>query len=209
MIQSVKMYLEEFSAGEKIGKGDERILNAMERVDRKNFVENDFEQYAYVDDALPTEKGQTISQPSTAARMLSLLELKKGDSVLEVGAGSGWSAALIGFIISEGDVLSLEIVDELRKRAKKRIAKLGIKNVKISGEDFRNVKEKFDKIVFTAGISREQEGIIEKFARKSLKENGILVCPFQSGPFIVLRNYLGKITKDYTKEEYVFVPLVL
>lgn len=216
MLASVRNFLSQF------GNPDEKILEAMKKIDRKNFMPENLKNFSYEDTAMPIGYGQTISQPSTVARMLSLLELKKGDSVLEVGAGSGWNAALMAWLIQDdhkknsrhnlktgGKVLSLEIVDELVEKARKNIEKTGIKNVEIRKEDFRNLKQKFDKIIFTAGISEEQEKIIEDFAREHLNENGILICPFRIGPLIILKKVKGKIKKDYTIEEYVFVELVL
>ena len=74
----------------------------------------------------------TISQPSLVLRMLDLLELKEGDKVLELGAGSGWSAALMGRIVGQkGHVVSLEIIPELAQNAAENIASLGIANVQI------------------------------------------------------------------------------
>ena len=105
MLKSVKNYLSLFG---RIGNYEKDILKAMFMIDRKDFISQNIIEYAYVDEALPIEKSQTISQPSTVARMLQLLQLKSGDKVLEVGTGSGWNACLIGYLIGEkGSVLSL------------------------------------------------------------------------------------------------------
>lgn len=200
MLQSVNSYLSLF------GKPDKKILEAIEKTDRKNFMEKN-KTLAYLDQAIPIGHGQTISQPSTVARMLSLLELKKTDEVLEIGTGSAWNASLLGYLSKK--VLTLEIVPELAKISQKKIEKLHIKNVEVKQEDFRKINKKFNKIIFTAGISIEQEKIIENFAENHLKENGILLCPFQSGPLIILKNKKNKIEKTFTEENYVFVPLIL
>jgi len=259
MLESVKGFLSNFSFGDY----EKRILKAISEVDRADFVEADFIGSVYVDAPLPTEKGQTISQPSTVARMLQLLELKKGDKVLEVGAGSGWNAALIGYLVGgskvpaylsshrvvqptymrskgigklvksdkeiiigktrmsnkvaksaegvgAGWVLGLEVVDSLVRSAKRRIKKLGIENVVIGNNDFRKLEDKFDKIIFTAGIySSKEEKLIEDYACGHLNKGGILLCPFQSGPLIIMKNKDGKIEKEYTLEQYLFVPLIL
>jgi len=202
MLASVRDYLSSF------GEVDSRILEAMSKIDRKDFVLNPRE--AYLDTALSIEKGQTISQPSTVGRMLSLLELREGDKILEIGTGSGWNAALISFIVGErGRVVSLEIYDELAEKARNRIKKLGIENISIENKDFRELNEKFNKIIFTAGISSGSEEIIERFAETNLNENGILIVPFRSGPLIIIKNRGKKLGKRYTEEEYVFVPLIL
>src|SRR3989338_2085271 len=200
MLHSVRKYLSLF------GKPDEKILQAIEKIDRKNFMEKN-KSFAYLDQAISIGHGQTISQPSTVARMLSLLNLKKTDEVLEIGTGSAWNASLLGYLSKK--VLTLEIVPELAKPSQEKIKKLGIKNVEVKQEDFRLLKQKFNKIIFTAGISPEQEQLIENFAKNHLKENGILVCPYREGPLIILKKKKIKIEKNYTKENYVFVPLVL
>ncbi len=204
MLASVRNYLSNFE------EVDSRILEAMSKIDRKNFVTKELSIQAYLDTALPIEEGQTISQPSTVARMLSLLELEKGDKVLEIGTGSGWNSCLISFIVgSEGKVTSLEIYDELIEKAKLIINKLKIKNIEIINKNFLGIRERFDKIIFTAGISPGDEEIIEKFAEEILNEKGILVVPFRSGPLIIFKKEKGKIAKKYSDEEYVFVPLIL
>jgi len=204
MLESVSNYLSHF------GPVNKKILEAMDKIDRKNFMSLGLKSQAYVDTAMPTEKGQTISQPSTVARMLQLLELKKGDSVLEVGAGSGWNAALIGFLVGEkGKVVGLEIFKELIKKAKERVKNQGLKNIEIKQKDFLKITRKFDKIIFTAGILYPQETKIEEFAYEHLKNKGILVCPYRCGPLIIMKKQENKIKKTLTKEDYVFVPLII
>ncbi len=201
MIESVIDYLSKF------GDVDGRIIDAMRKIDRKDFVLD--KGLAYVDSAMDIGHGQTISQPSTVARMLQLLELKNGDSVLEIGTGSGWNSALIANIIKSGKVTSTEISGELAERARNKIVSLGIKNVKVLIKDFKMLNKKFDKIIFTAGILPEQEKIIEDYAESFLKEGGILVCPYQEGHLIIIKKVNGKLQKSYTDETYAFVPLIL
>jgi protein-L-isoaspartate(D-aspartate) O-methyltransferase len=203
MLESVRAHLMQF------GLIDERIISAMMNVDRRNFVSEKDNRYAYSDESLPIGHGQTISQPSTVARMISLLDLKQSDDVLEIGTGSGWSAGLIAEIISPGEVTSHEINGELASRAKKKLLEMGITNVSVNMSDFRLLTEKFNKIIFSAGILPEQEAFIRTFAGSHLKENGILICPFQSGPIIIIKKIRGKIEKSYTPESYLFVPLIM
>jgi len=200
MIESVKKYLSHFK------KPDKKILNALEKRDRKSFMDFN-KQLAYEDEAIPIGQGQTISQPSTVARMISLLELNKTDTILEIGTGSAWNAALMSYLSKK--VITYEIVKQLIDQAKKRLKKLKIKNIEIRKGDFRESKEKFDKITFTAGIMKKDENKIEKFAKIHLKNNGILLCPFRSGPLIIIKKKKNKLIKNYSQEQYGFVPLIL
>lgn len=201
MIDSVRKYLSLF------GEVDNRILNAMKQVNRKAFVKNP--EQAYIDYAFEIGRGQTISQPSTVARMLSLLELEKKDNVLEIGTGSGWNAALIANLVKPGKVVSLEILDELVDFSKKNLKRAHSKKVEVLKKDFRELSEKFDKIMFTAGIEKNQEKIIENYTRGHLKDGGILICPYIEGPIIIFKKISSKLTKKLTSESYIFVPLVL
>ena len=202
MLNSVKSFLLHF------GKIDEKVINAIEKIDRQDFMGIN-KELAYEDKAIQIGHGQTISQPSTVARMLSVLELKKSDEVLEIGAGSGWNAALLGYLAKS--VLTTEIVKELAERAQKILRKLKIINVRVIREDFRSQKKQFDRIIFTAGIfhDKKQEEIIKNFAKSNLKSDGILICPHQHGPLIIYRKINSRLIKKFTDEEYIFVPLIL
>ena len=79
----------------------------------------------------------------------------------------------------------------------------------MKNQDFRKLKKKFDKIIFTAGILRGQEEFIEDYARWHLNDGGILVCTYRLGSLIIIKKKNKELEKNYTKEEYVFVPLVL
>ena len=200
MIKSVTIYLSHF------GEPNKKILNAIQEVDRKKFMDFN-KQLAYEDEAMPIGKGQTISQPSTVARMISLLELKKSDTVLEIGTGSAWNAALMAYLSKK--IITYEIVEQLITKAKKRLKKLEIKNIEIRQGDFREAKEKFNKITFTAGVIKKDEYKIDNFAKIHLKNNGILLCPFRSGPLIIIKKKNNKLIKNYSQEQYGFVPLIL
>src|SRR3989344_8856212 len=97
----------------------EKILKAIQIIDRKNFVSENNLKEAYEDHPLSIGYGQTISQPYTVAFMLQELELKKGDRILEIGTGSGWNAALMSYLVGEnGEIYSVEVVKELAEKAK-------------------------------------------------------------------------------------------
>lgn len=221
MLKSVYEYNSSFSFA---GKLLEKILFAMSVIDRRFFVQD--EEYAYDDTALPIGNGQTISQPSTVARMLLLAGLEKGNSVLEIGAGSGWNAALIAFLVYPGNIKSIDRINSLVEKAQENANKLRnyLKQkkpqdlIKLEKINFitENIfskgkiwKKQYDKIIFTAGIADEEaEEKIEEIAKDLLKRNGLLIYPRVSGPMIIYRKRGNEIEKKETKEEYVFVPLL-
>src|SRR6266513_2385023 len=109
------------------GIKDERVLAAMQKVERERFVPEEMKPHAYDDRALPIGYGQSISQPYIVALMTELLELQGNEKVLEVGTGSGYQAAILGELVKE--VYSIEIVPELAEEAAGLLKELGYKNV--------------------------------------------------------------------------------
>jgi protein-L-isoaspartate(D-aspartate) O-methyltransferase len=200
-----------------------KVLFAMSRVDRKFFYSED---EAYVDAALPIGHGQTISQPSTVARMLVLADLHDGDDVLEVGTGSGWNVSLLAYLTYPGNASSIERIFKLVEKAEKNVAGLRgflkqkyphdvekISKLNLFAENIfekgKIWKKKYDKIIITAGIDKNEktEHKIKEIAEKLLKQKGILICPRTSGPMVIYKKD-GKLQEYTTKEEYVFVPLL-
>ncbi|MFW6148625.1 MAG: protein-L-isoaspartate O-methyltransferase family protein [Atribacterota bacterium] len=218
--RSVKNNLSFLASSDKEKNNLNRIVAAIQVIDRQFFVKHKSD--AYIDTALPIGYNQTISQPSTVARMLMLANLEPGNKLLELGAGSGWNASLAGFIVYPGKVISMDIVPQLVEEANRNLNELKIHlnaegrerltNIKFRNfnilKELENWQEKYDKIIITAGISREQENLIHQLANKALNEKGILVCPHIHGPLIILKKENGKISKDTTMEQYVFVPLL-
>src|SRR3989344_7775374 len=119
MLASVLEYNSNFVKNKSQEKLLERILFSISVIDRKYFAED--EDRAYDDNALPIGEGQTISQPSTVARMLLLVNLEERDDVLEVGTGSGWNACLIAFLVYPGNTTSIERIFELKKKAENNL----------------------------------------------------------------------------------------
>ena len=115
------------------GISDPTLLAAMRKVPRELFVAERLAGVAYADRALPIEAGQTISQPYIVALMIEAAEITKADHVLEVGAGSGYAAAVLGEVA--GDVIAIERHAELVALAGERIARLGYGNVRITHGD--------------------------------------------------------------------------
>lgn len=221
MLGSVYDYNSGFLLDNKQEELFEKILFAMTIIDRKFFYSGD---EVYWDSALPIGEGQTISQPLTVARMLLLAGLEEGDDVLEIGTGSGWNASLIAFLIYPGNIVSVERFFRLKEKSEKNLASLKSCLKQKKPQDYAKLgkinfyaenifekgkawKKRYDKVIITAGIEKGQESRIEMLAENLLKNKGILVCPYTSGPLIIYKKN-GKLKKFFTKEEYVFVPLL-
>jgi protein-L-isoaspartate(D-aspartate) O-methyltransferase len=151
-------------------------LAAFESVKREDFVPENVRGQAYDDNPLPLLRGKTISQPSTVMMMTSALELKAGDKVFEVGAGSGYQTAIIAKIVGpKGNVISTEVVPELVVFSKDNLRRAGIENVTILEDDgSKGFKEEapFDKIIITAACKEFPKELLEQ-----LKPSGVIVGP--------------------------------
>ena len=155
------------------GITNEKILSAIKKVPRELFVEQHLIKEAYQNNALPTDCGQTVSQPYVVAYMISFLNLKNTDNILEIGTGTGWQTAILSHLCKE--VFTIERFNVLLNKAKKNIAKLNIKNVNYKlGNGIMGWGQKilFDAII----ISATSEVIPEKLL-ENLKSNGRLIMP--------------------------------
>ena len=187
---------------------DKRVIEAFKKIPRELFIKPNQKSEAYGDYPLPIGGGQTISQPTTVMLMTESLELKKGDKVLEVGAGSGYQAAIISEIIGKnGKIISAEIIKGLAGFAQKNIEKLKLNNVSVINHDGSNGYEKeapYDKIIITAACQRIPKPLINQ-----LKENGIIAAPVGD----LLEQAMIKGTKkngrliEETLGNFMFVPL--
>ncbi|MFW6231020.1 MAG: protein-L-isoaspartate O-methyltransferase family protein [Nanoarchaeota archaeon] len=205
MISSVAASLDE-------GERKEDILDAMMKVDRKHFLDD---PHPYEDMAQPIGEGQTISQPSTVGVMLQLAAVERGQSILEVGSGSGWNACLLAYLAAPGDVLSVDVKASLVERAKKnkqsleQQTNLELSNLRFEKKNVIEIEGSFDRVIITAGIMPDQEEMADKLAARLLKDEGLLLCPQSSGPMLIVRKE-GSILRSWqTKEQFAFVPLLL
>lgn len=180
------------------------IIEAFNNVDRADFVLDPVAPDVYEDYPLQIGHGQTISQPTTVAMMLEMLSPQKGDKILDIGSGSGWTTTLLSFIVGEkGSVTGLERVSELVKFGAKNLKKYSFKNAKIiqSSNRLGLVCEKFDRILVSAAANEFPSKLAEQ-----LKHGGKLVIP--------VKNSIYQITKADDKLEGVehygfsFVPLI-
>lgn len=181
------------------------VIEAFKKVPREEFVLPEWRDSAYEDSALPIIAEQTISQPSTVVLMLDALEVGQGMKVLEIGAGSGYNAALLSKIADK--VYSVERIKKLAEFAKKNLKRAKITNVTVICTDGKKGHAKeapYDRIIVTAGGEK-----IPKALLKQLKNNGVLLMPVgpEYGQQLIRARRIGK---EYTYEKlggYIFVPL--
>ena len=181
------------------------ITDAFVHVDRVDFVDDPRIPDIYGDYPLPIGHGQTISQPTTVAMMLEMLSPHKGEKILDIGSGSGWTTALLSYIVGdEGSVTGLERVDYLVKFGADNLKKYRFKNTKIiqAGEELGIVDEKFDRILVSAAADE-----FPKELTRQLKVGGKLVVPVQNSIFEVTKKESGEleIVEHYG---FAFVPLI-
>jgi protein-L-isoaspartate(D-aspartate) O-methyltransferase len=186
------------------GISDSRVIEAMLKIPRHEFLPDYLGDYAYSDGPLPIGMGQTVSQPYIVAYMTELLTLNKGDKVLEIGTGSGYQAAILAEIGC--DVYTIEIVEILTLRAKKVLKSLGYKNIHFKVDDgYMGWEENapYDAILVTAAPPEIPEPLTEQ-----LKEGGKMVIPV--GDYIQELILITK-KKEGLEEERVtpvrFVPM--
>jgi len=155
------------------GINNERVLAAMGKVPREEFVPLDLRTETYEDGPLPIGHGQTISQPYIVAFMTQQLRPQTSDRVLEIGTGSGYQAAILAELVKE--VYSVEIVEPLAKGAEATLARLGYKNVHLKvGDGYKGWPEEapFDAIIVTCAPDKVPQPLVDQ-----LKEDGRMVIP--------------------------------
>jgi protein-L-isoaspartate(D-aspartate) O-methyltransferase len=188
------------------GITDPRVLQAMRRLSRAEFVPDDLRSRAFEDRPLPIGHGQTISQPYIVALMSELLELEGNEIVLEVGTGSGYQAAVLAELAE--DVYSLEIIPALAGESSERLKRLGYANVHVKeGDGYQGWPEAapFDGIIVTCAPDHVPPPLVEQ-----LKEGGRLVIPMGSWPHHQTLHRFRKRQGRLEKESLIpvaFVPM--
>ena len=185
---------------------DQRVLQAFKQVPREKFLNSDLHQFAYTDYALPIDQEQTISQPYVVAEMCQIAQLTGSEIVLDIGTGSGYQAAILSLLVKQ--VFSIEIIEDLAKKAKDKLAKMGYQNIEvIHGDGQLGLKEHAPFDVINSAAATQH---IPEAWKKQVKIGGKIISPL-----ITNRGQeLVRITKTKTgfKQEsfglVAFVPLV-
>lgn len=188
------------------GITDNVVLKAVGKIPRHLFMDSSFLDHAYQDKAFPIGADQTISQPYTVAFQSELLQIKRGDKILEIGTGSGYQTAVLCELGAK--VYSIERQNELFKKTSKFLPKLGYRAKKlIFGDGYIGLEEEapFDGIIVTAGAP-----FVPKPLLSQLKVGGKLVIPV-GDDVQVMTMFTRKGPKQFEQEEFGefrFVPLL-
>lgn len=189
------------------GITDSRILSAFLDIPRHFFLDKAFSDWAYRDVAFPIDADQTISQPYTVAVQTSLLEVKKGDKILEIGTGSGFQACVLAYLGAK--VYTIERQKKLYDKTSKFLHDIGFGQVRtLYGDGYVGSPRfaPFDKILLTAAAPTIPQALIDQ-----LKIGGIMVIPLGSGDIQqmkrIIKNEDGTL-KEENFGNYRFVPFL-
>ena len=185
----------------------DRVIGAFSAVKREDFVPPHLVGYAYEDLALPIMEGSTLSQPSTIAFMLDLLDVRDGQNVLEIGSGSGYTIALLAEMNKKGKVFGVELLKELAINSRNYLKEN--KNVEIiirNGSQGLPEFAPYDRILVSASCPKVPRNLLQQ-----LKDEGILVAAVKQSIFKIKKtknkdNTISLIEKEYPG--FAFVPLV-
>lgn len=195
-----------------------QIIEAFKNIKRVDFLPEDKKKFAELNEAISIGYGQTISQPLVVAFMLEQLGPKQGDKILDIGFGSGWTSALLAYIVSnkklnskgDGKVIAIERIPELKKFGEKNIAKYNfikkgiVKCICADGSKGCKKEAPFDKILVSASIQ-------EKFPqtlKEQLKIGGKIVVPIHSSIWCFTKISINKF-EEIEYPGFAFVPLII
>lgn len=188
------------------GIQDERVLEAMREVPRHAFMDSSFVEHAYEDKAFPIGSEQTISQPYTVAVQSELLQVKKGDKILEIGTGSGYQASILA--VMGAKVFSIERHRNLYLRARQILDELNYRVKVFYGDGFKGLPTfaPFDKMIITAAAPYIPQDLVDQ-----LKTGGKLVIPVGQGGTQVMKTVSKQADGSLKEEEhglFKFVPML-
>lgn len=188
------------------GVKDKKVLEAIKTIPRHLFMDSSFEDHAYQDKPFPIAADQTISQPYTVAFQTELLDVKRGEIVLEIGTGSGYQTAVLCELGAR--VYSIERQQELYKKTKMFLSKIGYRPKYLSfGDGYKGLPQyaPYDKIIVTAGAPYVPNPLLSQ-----LRVGGRMVIPVGENTQ-VMTLFIRKSEKEFEKREYGdfrFVPLL-
>jgi protein-L-isoaspartate(D-aspartate) O-methyltransferase len=189
------------------GIKNEAVLSAIEKIPRHFYIDTTFEDDAYENKPFPIGRGQTISNPYTVAYQTELLQLQKGDKVLEIGTGSGYQSAVLSEL--GANVYTIERHQPLSDKAKKTLKNQGYAEVKtFFGDGFKGLPDEapFDKILITAAAPEMPKALL-----KQLKVNGLMVIPLGEGERQLMMRIKRLDNNEFEKETFeyfTFVPML-
>lgn len=185
------------------------LIEAFLKIERKEFLPEELEDQAEVNVALPIGYGQTISQPATVAFMLELLNPQAGQRVLDVGSGSGWTTALLAYIVKEkGKVVALERIKELVAFGKKNVKKFGfcekgiVRFYEADGSLGLSQEAPFDRILVSAAAEK-----IPQALKDQLKIGGKLIIPIGNDLYCLEKKEANNFCEEIFPG-FEFVPLI-
>lgn len=185
---------------------DQRVLNAFDAIPRHYFLDNAFAEQAYTNMAFQIGAGQTISHPYTVAFQTQLLQIKKGDKILEIGSGSGFQTCVLCEMGAK--VFSIERHKELHLKAKNIVSQLGYTARLSFGDGYKGLPTfaPFDKIIITCGAPEIPLELV-----KQLKVGGIMVIPVGAGEQQMMKLIEKVSENEFTEEDlgvFSFVPML-
>jgi protein-L-isoaspartate(D-aspartate) O-methyltransferase len=189
------------------GVRDQRILDAVNKIPRHLFLDSSFLEFAYEDKPFPIGSGQTISQPYTVAFQTELLEVKKGQKILEIGTGSGYQACVLAELGAK--VFSIERQKKLYEKTKEFLPKIGYRQIKLFyGDGYKGVPAfaPYDGILITAAAPEIPEKLVNQ-----LKTGGVIVLPLGGGDVQTMLRLTKKEDGTLQEEQFGafrFVPLL-
>ncbi len=205
-MRAIKLHLMCDSIQKEFKALEPRVRNAIEKVDREMFVPESLKHLAYSLEQLPMGNDQWISSPLTVAKMTQYLT--PGDSVLEIGCGSGYQAMILAQLFRR--VFSIERIEKLLIEARERIRKSGVSNISTKfadGQDGWSEYAPYDRVLFSACIEDKiPQAIIDQ-----LEEGGILLAPIKEENSQVIKRFSkknGVLCNEEILEKCLFVPVV-